>query len=745
MALPASAPSPPPAPPRETLVSRALGTAAGRAIVLGALVLLASLPLRWLLGDSALPDILGAAGTLSLAAGAILLAYGLFVPVKRRLLWRVRRKLTLSYIFIGFVPALLIIAFFVTAGAFFFFGIGSYILQSGIATQVDHVRFLAQSAALDVQRAQSVFEAAGALDRRQASATARYPAVSYVIVPLERPCGTTGAAGADQVIAAPVSVGPWSHLAPPRHMPAWVPCEGFAGLVMYTASGGEPWDGQSAAGASRFAMRAAAFPDEPDRQYAVVVDVPLSARLVQEFREATGIEIGDITARRMPGGLRRPPDDDVPETDARADREALQNPSVSGLDGVVVLNWVAVLDYIQWETGAHDSAFVAFRMGLADIYTRISETPGLLGEELTLGEVFVVLLALLGGLFLVIQLVTFGMGLALARSITGSVHELFAGTERLRRGDFSHRIAVRSHDQLGELAASFNSMTASIRDLLQQKAEKDRLEQELLIARRIQMSLLPQGIQAFPGVAMTGHCEPAREVGGDYYDVLPLDDHRLGLLIADVAGKGTSAALYMAELKGIALSLSQYHASPKRLLVDADRILSHHLDARSFITVTYAVIDTRARTLTYARAGHCPLIHVPGPQAASRAPQILIPDGMVLGLQLDHRGDMFERILQEATLPLVSGDLVLLYTDGITEAMNAAGDCFGDLRLAQLVRDHADLSTAEIRDVILREVRLFSGVTAQQDDLTLLVLRMEEAFDRLHPAPGEAEVAYSSR
>ena len=118
------------------------------------------------------------------------------------------------------------------------------------------------------------------------------------------------------------------------------------------------------------------------------------------------------------------------------------------------------------------------------------------------------------------------MGLTLARSITGSVHELFAGTERVRRGDFGHKIAIRSRDQLGELAASFNSMTASIEELLQQKAEKERLEQELRIARSIQMSLLPQGPLAMPGVSLSGHCEPAREVGGDYYDFLPLDDDR---------------------------------------------------------------------------------------------------------------------------------------------------------------------------------------------------------------------------
>src|SRR5207247_7616021 len=178
------------------------------------------------------------------------------------------------------------------------------------------------------------------------------------------------------------------------------------------------------------------------------------------------------------------------------------------------------------------------------------------------------------------------------------------GTERVQQADLTHKIPIRSHDQLGELARSFNEMTASIEDLLHEKAEKERLEQELKIARSIQMSLLPQGPLLMPGLAFTAHCEPAREVGGDYYDFLPLDEHRLGILIADVSGKGTSAALYMAELKGLVLSLSQIHSSPRAMMMSANRIIANNLDARSFITMTYAVLDLRAKTRTYARAGH---------------------------------------------------------------------------------------------------------------------------------------------
>ena len=341
-----------------------------------------------------------------------------------------------------------------------------------------------------------------------------------------------------------------------------------------------------------------------------------------------------------------------------------------------------------------------------------------------------VLLVVVGGLFFVIEVVALVVGSALARSITGSVHELFTGTERVRQGDFTHKIAVTAEDQLGELAGSFNSMTASIEDLLRQAAEKKRLEEELRIAHEIQMSLLPQGPLVMPGLSVTALCVPAREVGGDYYDFLPLDDHRVGVLIADVSGKGTSAALYMAELKGLVLSLSQIHTSPRALLIAANRIIAQHLDARSFITMTYAVVDLRARTMTYARAGHTPLIHVPGDHAAAGgvppgAHSGLSPDGMVVGLKLDN-GEMFERLLDEQTIPLQAGDLYVFFTDGISEAMNGADDCFGEVRLGQLVEDHADLPSDELRERVLREIAAFVGDAPQHDDMTMILLKVEE-------------------
>jgi sigma-B regulation protein RsbU (phosphoserine phosphatase) len=314
------------------------------------------------------------------------------------------------------------------------------------------------------------------------------------------------------------------------------------------------------------------------------------------------------------------------------------------------------------------------------------------------------------------------MGLALARSITSSVHELFMGTERVRQGDFTHRINIASKDQLGELADSFNQMTGSIEGLMQTATEKKRLEEELRIARQIQMSLLPRGPLDFAGLGVTALCVPAREVGGDYYDFFPLGPRRLGVLIADVSGKGTSAALYMAELKGLVLSLSQIYQSPRQLLIEVNRIISDNLDTRSFITMTYAVIDLDQQTMTFARAGHTPLLLCQNGSAES-----VVPSGLVVGLRIQGAQEKFAALLEERRIDLRPGDVIALYTDGITEAMNADSDLFGDARLTRLIAEHGHLDAADLRERILREIEAFVGAADQHDDMTMILIKVEQA------------------
>ena len=692
-------------------------TFSGRAFQVALVLKLLFWALR--LGGLAAPALETADAVVDLTLLLALFALGrrLFLDLRGLLLWRVRRKLTLSYIFIGVVPVLLSIVFFLAAGLILFFNVSQYVAVRGVTTVVEHTTFLAESAATGLQGASSLEEIRARLERRLAGASRTFPFLSYAVVPVdERVCTgrATVEAGAPVSVDQTMTVGAWQHVVPPTGIPAWIDCEGTSGLVAYTAASLET----SAPGATidvQMAARSVAWPEDPTPTYAVVVDVPLSDQLRDRIEQDTSVEIADVAVvldacLPLPGrrlDTARPDGDPEP-------RALLSRP----------IEWVAFLPYLDWERGDACRASMNIRTTLGGLYTRISATATTANNEFTIGTIILWLLALVGVLFLLIQIAALIMGLALARSITASVHELFTGTERVRVGDFTHKIAVTSRDQLGELAESFNSMTASIADLLQQKAEKERMEQELRIARDIQMSLLPRDPATLPGLSVMAHCEPAREVGGDYYDYMTLDDHRLALLIADVAGKGTSAALYMAELKGVMLSLSNLHTSPRQLLIDANRIISKHLDSKSFITITYAVVDVNAGTLTYARAGHCPMVYVPGPYAPSRAARILVPDGLVLGLQIDE-GQRFSHLLEEATVQLGLGDVFLFYTDGLTEAMDEEGECFGDGRLAAIVQEGADLPFPVLRERILSEIAAFSASTGQQDDMTLLLLRVE--------------------
>jgi len=684
-------------------------TIAGRIILIGLAIRIVDFVVGLILGALPLPlQVLDIVAALAIAAGGVyFLVHGL-ASINRRLLWRVRRKLIISYIFIGFIPTMLVVAFFVLGGVLLFFNFSAYMVRAEFRATTERAGTIAHAVALEIERGAGR-DVSATLRRHADALSGEFPGISIAVVPTERQCAQTvsGISTDGRDAPAVVTAGAWAHIDPPATVPAWIECGGFSGLLLY--SRGEA----PSPGSLNLLVRAVAFPESTNPGYAVVVDLDVNAGVRREMRRAIGVQLGNVDvvaaeiAKAKPLASQRLP--------------ATTTVATGGPESTPPLTSFSYLEYRDWSTGERGRLTQFIRLGIPEIYSKISAAPGVSNVNIVL-----LVLEIVGGLFLVMESVALATGLALAKSITGSIHELFEGTEQVRRGDFTHKIEVKADDQLGELAGSFNSMTASIEDLLLQAAEKKRLEEELRIAHEIQMSLLPQGPLRMPGLSVAALCVPAREVGGDYYDFFPLDEHRLGVLIADVSGKGTSAALYMAELKGLMLSLSRNHSSPRALLIAANRIIAPHLDARSFITVTYAVVDLRARTMTYARAGHTPLIYLPArPGDGSGKAQILAPSGMVLGLKLD-RGEMFERLLEEATIPLTSGDLFVFFTDGITEAMTRLDDFFGEQRLGQLIEDHAELPAETLRERVFREVTAFVDGAPQHDDMTLILLRIEE-------------------
>lgn len=646
---------------------------------------------------SQVSQLLSSLATIGLVISLSYFVWRLVLLTKRRLLWRVRRKLILSYIFIGVIPALLIVGFALVGASGVSMNVSAYLFRDGYDEIVDRVRLISQAAATDIGRTPQ--SARDIVERAFGNLKQRYPSASVLFLP-----------NAGRAEAA-AQAGQWGHVKPPVDIPEWLRnrAESFTGAVAVLRGGGSEEAYLIVRGVS-FARGEAGEPG------LVVVDVPLDDEVLEDLRETTGVRGGAIwlTAGDSDGSIAVP----IRTDSASADR------------GGLFRNSRTYVDCFVWQTGRVRRAEIALSYRLGEVYQKVASRAqplAISGKGWESGvEGFLLVLGVVAVLFLIIQIAALVMGLALARSITSSIHELFQGTERVRQGDFGHRIDISTKDQLGELAASFNQMTGSIENLLQTAAEKKRLEEELRIARQIQMSLLPRGPLDVPGLGITALCVPAREVGGDYYDFFQLPGDRLGVLIADVSGKGTSAALYMAELKGVVLALSQRYESPRDLLIETNRILSENLDSRSFITMTYAVIDLGDARMTYCRAGHTPLIFLSansGPRVRAR---VLTPSGMVLGLRIPGAAEKFDELLEEESVALQQDDVIVLYTDGITEAMNPSNELFGESRLGRIVEEHGHLDSGELRERILREVESFVSGADQHDDMTMILLKVEK-------------------
>jgi sigma-B regulation protein RsbU (phosphoserine phosphatase) len=260
--------------------------------------------------------------------------------------------------------------------------------------------------------------------------------------------------------------------------------------------------------------------------------------------------------------------------------------------------------------------------------------------------------------------------------------------------------------------------------------ERRQLESELELSQIVQRGLLPQSIPAIDGLEVAAFSRPAQIVGGDYFDFLQFKDGAHGFVMADVSGHGVASGMLMSSLQTAFHTLVPEATEPAEILERINRLYVHNINFTTFITAFFARYDPRSRQLIYASAGHNPAILY---REAEDCIQHLARTGAALGL-IDGSG------VETDSVELVPGDRLLLYTDGVTEAMNAAGDCFGEARLAALIGQHADLSADELRERILRDVDTFTDSAVQQDDMTMVLLRVERVGQTLiAPAAAHAD------
>jgi sigma-B regulation protein RsbU (phosphoserine phosphatase) len=324
----------------------------------------------------------------------------------------------------------------------------------------------------------------------------------------------------------------------------------------------------------------------------------------------------------------------------------------------------------------------------------------------------VVFLLVLGGVTVVSRRV--------AEKITAPILELESGAEIIGNGNLEHRLQLQSGDEIQQLAETFNRMAADlshyIHDLTVTTAAKERIQSELKLATDIQASLLPRIFPPFPDRSefdLFALMEPAKEVGGDFYDFFFLDDRRICLIIGDVSDKGVPAALYMMVAKTLLKSEALRDANPAQILERTNSILALDNETSMFVTVFCAILDTATGQLDCANAGHLPpLIQKADGSTTYRS----FSPGFVLGPMPDISYRTEQIMLQP-------GELFLLYTDGVNEAVNPALEEYGDKRLLDCVNAHPAATPEQIIHAIRSEVLGFANGAPQSDDITMLAIR----------------------
>jgi sigma-B regulation protein RsbU (phosphoserine phosphatase) len=278
--------------------------------------------------------------------------------------------------------------------------------------------------------------------------------------------------------------------------------------------------------------------------------------------------------------------------------------------------------------------------------------------------------------------------------------------------------SIFEEDDIQTIGAFANSAAMALENarMLATRLEKERLLKELEVARVMQRRMLPQSVPRTAIADIAVYFSPAYEVGGDYYDFFPLDDQRLGFVIADVSGKGLAAAFIMAELKGIFESLAGVVNDPGQLLAKANGVLRKSLEKSRFVSASYGLMDPQAMVLRVARAGHMPFFLSSGGRIETH-----VPPGLVLGAADE---PLFSEKLRETTIALKAGDMIVFITDGISEAKNLIGNQFGYERLQSVIQSNRDATAEEMTKAIMEEVKAFANQPVQYDDITLLVIKI---------------------
>ena len=595
---------------------------------------------------------------------------------RKRLLWGLRNRLIVAYIFIAVVPVVLLLAMVALSGYLLYFQLGAHLLQDDLSERVIEVSHIAET-----------------LDETIESDVAKGLPVNSRAV-LGRP-------GIAAMLTAASKRLPGLEVHLPESAAAIGsnarPVPGFTGLAQ---SAGNLW------------IEAVVASRAPSHEGQLYVRVPVTAALLG----AIAPDLGPVRLTTFRYAVASDPVADVLNlNDSRLVRTG-QVVSVRPLQpkrgwydmeisGGSTLN-ATLLSHDEPTTHTMPVA-ATFSLRPSVMTSRLFASLGLLGDPL------VIILILIGVFFLVLEVAALATGVVLTRTITVAVDDLYEATRHVRQGDFRHRIHVRQRDQLGVLAESFNAMTGSIAELIEEQRARQKLDNELAIAREVQTQLFPRALPEMAGLELAAVCRAARVVSGDYYDFVNLGHSRLGLAIADISGKGISAALLMASLQAAlrGQAVMNGHRTTAEVVASLNRHLFFNTSDDRYATLFYAEYDAASRSLSYTNAGHCAPFFVTGNTVKK-----LDQGGTVVGLfdNADYK---------QVTVPAEAGSLFVAFSDGLFEPENVYGEEFGTSRLANEVLRLRDVPAERIAEGLLSAVEQWAGSPEQADDMTVIVAR----------------------
>ncbi len=596
---------------------------------------------------------------------------------RTRLLWSLRNRLIVAYLFIAVVPILLILTLVLLAGQILYSQLGAYLLYDDIQRRVammaditDHIAAAHRTLPKGVSEDESEHVLA---------------AQSHLVHDRDLP-GLTIEFSNDPAFLRKVAGPAASH---------------FSGLVEEHNL--------------LYLMSIRAMP-EPKGVRVATLRVPVTS----EFLATIAPDLGAIQlnlTKRFEGGARQGilynSDDFQYETTVRiqARNRTLYPPSYWFDPSIVGLSRLdSVFVGPSGGVDPRRPVLVTFNARPSRLNARIFSSLG------DLSDIYVDGFILLVAIFMLIEIAAFITGIVLTRRITKAVSDLYEATQYVKSGDWSHRVRIERRDQLGVLGQSFNDMTGSISGLLEESKKRQRLENELSIASEVQNQLFPQRVPSVAGVELEAINKAARTVSGDYYDFIQLSPTHLAIALADISGKGISAALLMASLQAALRSQLLSPGSETMSTAELVARLNVHMVRNTaddrFATFFVAVYDSATRTLRYTNAGH-----LPGFLILNGASRHLDKGGMVLGVVEDY-------VYEEDSVTVAPNALLVQYSDGLIEPENVYGEEFGIPRLQEAAIRLQSAAPRVVGETLMAAVEEWAGTPEQADDMTVLVARL---------------------